>query len=50
MANRYRDLLEQLEAIRLKNDHKESKEEDDLLDIMDAVWDKMPQEERNQFN
>jgi len=50
MVQKYLKMLVNLRSIRMKNDGKESKEEDDLLDQMDEVWLGLTEEEHKFIN
>ena len=49
MYEKYRDMLRRLRAIKIKNNGRESQEEDALLDEMDAVWLQLSPEEQRQL-
>lgn len=50
MTQQYLKMLVNLRSIKMKNDGKESKEEDDLLDQMDRVWTNLTPEEQKFIN
>ncbi len=47
--DKYKELLKQLDAIRAKNNDKDSLEEDAILDAMDVPWLEMTGQERGSF-
>jgi hypothetical protein len=46
---KYRDMLWRLRATKIKNNGRESPEEDALLEEMDAVWKELSPEEQRQL-
>jgi hypothetical protein len=49
MYEKYRDMIWQLRALRLKNEGRESPEEDELLEAMDVAWKGLTPEEQRQL-